>query len=171
MGNKEQITSRANSFISDSSPLTPHSSLGAVVGLFDFLFGKAKSGGSPKKGLKRINITKRFELSGRTGQGSMSKVFQAYDKELGRTVALKVLDKAKTVKFEEKFKLMGLVKPPEGEVCTLLRHENIVTTYEHGLTTDGSPYLVMEWVEGMPLYAWAAQHSPSGMQLCRLLLN
>ena len=40
------------------------------MGLFDFLFGKAKSGGSPKKGLKRINLEKRFDLSaGRTGQG------------------------------------------------------------------------------------------------------
>ncbi len=86
------------------------------MGLFDFLFGKANSGGSPKKGLKRINVAKRFDLSaGRTGQGSMSKVYRAYDRELGRHVCLKLLDKEKTKKFEERF--VGLKKPHEGEIC------------------------------------------------------
>jgi serine/threonine protein kinase len=121
------------------------------VGLFSFLFGKGKgkSGGSPKKGLKRINVGKRFELSGRTGQGSMSKVYRAYDRDLGRTVCLKLLDKAKTKKFEERF--LGLNKPHEGEVCMALKHDNIVRTYEHGITETGEPYLVMEWVEGLGL--------------------
>lgn len=130
-----------------SSLLAPH--LGNAVGLFDFLFGKGKSGGSPKRGLKRINVAKRFELSGRTGQGSMSKVYRAYDRELGRTVCLKLLDKAKTKKFEERF--IGLKKPHEGEICALLKHDNIVRTFENGITETGEPYLVMEWVEGLGL--------------------
>jgi len=121
------------------------------VGLFSFLFGK-KGGGKPslaKKGLKRSDISKRFELSGRTGQGSMSKVFRAYDKNLGRNVCLKVLDKLKTETFEGRFK--GLKKPSEGEICMALRHDNIVRTYEHGISTKGEPFLVMEWVEGLGL--------------------
>ncbi len=120
------------------------------MGLFDFLFGKKEtSAGAPKKGLKRINVEKRFELSGRTGQGSMSKVYRAYDRELGRNVCLKLLDKVKTQKFEERFK--GMKKPSEGEVCMVLRHDNIVRTYEYGITTQGEPYLVMEWVDGLGL--------------------
>ena len=81
----------------------------------------------------------------------MSKVWKAFDRELGRTVAVKLNDKVKTAKFEEKFKLQGLKKPPEGEICVALRHDNIVKTFEHGITTTGEPYLVMEWVEGMGL--------------------
>ncbi|VTR96561.1 serine threonine protein kinase : Serine/threonine-protein kinase OS=Planctomyces maris DSM 8797 GN=PM8797T_31735 PE=4 SV=1: Pkinase [Gemmata massiliana] len=119
------------------------------MGLLDFLFGKSKSGGSPKKGLKKANVAKRFDLVGRTGQGSMSKVFRAYDRELGRTVCLKLLDKAKTKKFEERF--IGLKKPHEGEICEALKHDNIVRTYEQGVTTDGEPYLVMELVDGLGL--------------------
>lgn len=124
------------------------------MGLFDFLFGKGKgkgkSGGSPKKGLKKIVLEKRFDLSaGRIGQGSMSKVFRAYDRDLGRHVCLKLLDKEKTKKFEERF--VGLKKPSEGEICLLLKHDNIVRTFEHGITTGGEPYLVMEWVEGVGL--------------------
>ncbi|MBN9120785.1 MAG: serine/threonine protein kinase [Planctomycetes bacterium] len=125
------------------------------MGLFDFLFGKGKgkgkgATGSPKKGLKRINLEKRFDLSaGRTGQGSMSKVFRAYDRDLGRHVCLKLLDKEKTKKFEERF--AGLKKPSEGEICMQLRHDNIVRSFEYGITTQGEPYLVMEWVDGVGL--------------------
>jgi serine/threonine protein kinase len=121
------------------------------VGIWSSLFGSKKKGDAAPKNLKRANIAKRFELSGRTGQGSMSKVFRAYDREIGRNVCLKVLDKLKTQRFEEKFKSWGLKKPSEGEICLALRHENIVRTYEHGLSTTGEPYLVMEWVEGFGL--------------------
>lgn len=121
------------------------------MGLFSFLFGKKSGGGGTgvKKNLKRSDISKRFELSGRTGQGSMSKVFRAYDREIGRNVCLKLLDKLKTQRFEARFQ--GLKKPSEGEICMTLRHDNIVRTYEHGISTQGEPFLVMEWVEGLGL--------------------
>ena len=48
-----------------------------------------------------VDVRKRFELLGRTGQGSMSKVWRARDKKLGRVVCLKILDKVKT--FREGF--------------------------------------------------------------------
>jgi len=121
------------------------------VGFLSFLFGKSKGGGGRKKPLKRIDVTKRFDLTGRTGQGSMSKVFRAYDREIGRNVCLKLLDKLKTKKFEDRFTVWGLKKPSEGEICVQLRHDNIVRTYEHGVTFSGDPYLVMEWVEGYGL--------------------
>ena len=117
------------------------------MGLFNF-FGKG-GGGKRKKPLKRIDVSKRFEGLLRTGQGSMSRVFRTYDREIGRTVALKLLDKVKTKRFEERFP--GLNKPSEGEVCLALRHDNLVRTFEHGITTDGEPYLIMEWVEGLGL--------------------
>jgi serine/threonine protein kinase len=125
------------------------------VGLLDFLFGGSKTG---KGGKKIANVAKRFELSGRTGQGSMSKVYRAYDRDLGRNVCLKLLDKLKTKKFEERFK--GLKKPSEGEVCMALRHENVVRTYEYGVSTEGEPYLVMEWVEGLGLNYLVETKSP-----------
>jgi serine/threonine protein kinase len=107
-------------------------------------FGSGSSGSLPT-----INVRKRFELLNRTGQGSMSKVWRARDKSLGRTVCLKLLDKEKTAKFEARFQ--GLKKPKEGTICHGLRHKNIVQTYEFGLTTDGEYYLVMEFLEGMGL--------------------
>jgi eukaryotic-like serine/threonine-protein kinase len=118
------------------------------VGFLSGLFG---GGGKGTRGLKKADLAKRWDLRGRTGQGSMSKVYQAYDKELGRTVALKLLDKDKTKRFEARFTAMGLKKPPEGEICMALKHDNCVRTFEHGITYGGEPYLVMEWIDGLGL--------------------
>jgi serine/threonine protein kinase len=131
------------------------------VGLFASLFGKGNKGGTKNKAkapLKRINVPKRFEGLLRTGQGSMSRVFRTYDREIGRTVALKLLDKVKTKRFEERFP--GLNKPSEGEICMALRHNNIVITYEHGQTTDNEPYQIMEWVDGLGLNYLVETKSP-----------
>jgi serine/threonine protein kinase len=103
----------------------------------------------PKGSLKRIDVAKRFELIGRTGQGSMSKVWRARDREIGKIVCLKVLDKEKTRRFDARFP--ALTKPSEGAICVQLRHKNIVQTFEHGLTMQGEPYLVMELIEGTGL--------------------
>lgn len=123
------------------------------MGILSKLFG---GGGKKKptmnvKGMKRSDFAKRWDLRGRTGQGSMSKVFQAYDRDLGRTVCLKIMDREKTIKFEARFTQLGLVKPQEGEICMALKHDNLVRSYEFGLTTKGDPYLVMEWIEGLGL--------------------
>jgi serine/threonine protein kinase len=114
------------------------------VGFLDNL--KRLFAGKGKSNLPRINVQKRFELIGRTGQGSMSKVWRARDRELGKIVCLKVLDKVKTAKFEARFP--GLKRPLEGAICTGLRHKNIVQTFEYGMTTDGEQYISMELIEG-----------------------
>jgi serine/threonine protein kinase len=111
------------------------------VGFFGKLFG-----GKKKSNLPIIDVRRRFELLGRMGQGSMSKVWRARDGKIGRVVCLKILDKIKTAKFEARFP--GLVKPSEGAICVSLRHKNVVQTYEFGQTTDREPILVMELIEG-----------------------
>jgi eukaryotic-like serine/threonine-protein kinase len=97
----------------------------------------------------RTDITKRFDLIGRVGQGSMSKVWRANDTVSGKQVAVKVLDKYKTARFEARF--YGLNKPSEGEIAVQLNHQNVVNTYEFGTTIDDEQFLVMEFVEGVSL--------------------
>ncbi len=128
------------------------------MGFLDSLKGLFASGGGGKTKLPRINVEKRFDLLGRTGQGSMSKVWRARDKQLGRTVCLKLLDKEKTAKFEARFP--GMKRPMEGAICTSLRHRNIVQTFEYGLTTKGEQYLVMELIDGMGLNFLIETRSP-----------
>jgi serine/threonine protein kinase len=122
------------------------------VGLFSWFNSNRKSN------LPKIDVRKRFDLLNRTGQGSMSKVWRARDKSLGRTVCLKLLDKEKTAKFEARF--VGLTKPREGAICASIRHKNIVQTFEYGITTEGEPYLVMELIDGMGLNFLIETKSP-----------
>lgn len=102
------------------------------------------------RGTSRVNVKDRFEVKGKSGMGSMSQVYRAFDKKLGRTVCLKVLDKEKTAKFEARFP--GLKKPCEGAISMELSHPHIVKTYEHGVTTDDEPFLVMEWIDAPGLH-------------------
>jgi serine/threonine protein kinase len=109
-------------------------------------------------GSSRLNIKERFDIKGKSGMGSMSKVFRAFDRKLKRTVCLKLLDPEKTAQFESRF--VGLKKPSEGEISISLHHPNLVETLEHGLTTTGEPYLVQEWIAGNGLQAMVESHHP-----------
>lgn len=102
-----------------------------------------------KPRVAKVDITRRFELIGRVGQGSMSKVWRARDTMTGKLVALKVLDLEKTKRLESRF--IGLKKPTEGEIAIRLKHPHIVETYEFGITTNDEQFLVMEFVEGVGL--------------------
>jgi serine/threonine protein kinase len=102
-----------------------------------------------KPTIEKCDIESRFTLQGRVGQGSMSKVWKAIDNRTQKQVALKVLDKAKTLRLEQRF--VGMVKPREGEIAVVLNHPNIVRSFEHGITTNDEQYIVMEYVEGVSL--------------------
>lgn len=117
------------------------------MSLLETLKGLFKS--KPKSKIPLTDINKRFELIARTGQGSMSKVWRARDRATGKTVCVKVLDRVKLAKFESRF--VGMNRPSEGEICMSLRHKNVVTTYEHGISTQREPFIVYEMIEGMGL--------------------
>jgi hypothetical protein len=61
----------------------------------------------------------------------------------------------------------------EAELLSRLSHPSIPRLLGRGLlhlTPDvDHPWLVMEWVEGTPLYEWAALHVPSHPQVCQVL--
>ena len=98
-----------------------------------------------------LNVSKRFVLLHEAISGTMSSFYMARDLSTGEVVGLKILDPAKTTVFEARFK--GLLKPCEGEIATQFQHPYIVNTFEHGLTTEGAQYLVMEYLEGPNLNA------------------
>jgi eukaryotic-like serine/threonine-protein kinase len=93
-----------------------------------------------------LNVSKSFVLLHEAISGTMSSFYMARDLRNNTVVGLKILDPKKTAAFEGRFK--GLNKPSEGEIATQFKHPNIVETTEFGLTTDGAPYLVMEFLEG-----------------------
>jgi eukaryotic-like serine/threonine-protein kinase len=106
----------------------------------------------------RLNVSSRFALLREAIQGTMSSFYMARDLRTNAIVGLKILDPKKTAEFNARFK--GLKKPSEGEISYLLKHPNIVETFEYGLTTEGEHYIVMEFLEGATMHsALVAQDS------------
>ena len=116
--------------------------------------------------IEKIDLRRRFELHGRVGQGSMSKVWRATDTIGSKQVALKVLDKPRLARLDKRFQSLGLKRPHEGEISLSLRHPNIVKTFECGMTTDDEEFLVMEFVEGVSLSYLVETQSTRMKQNC-----
>ena len=118
--------------------------------MFGNLFGaKNKSGAEAVPRSRRVNIEKRFSIIGETGQGSMSHVYKAFDNEGGRTICLKVQDLDKATAAASRASQAGRLS--EGDIGLKIHHPRVVRTFEHGVTTKGAHYLVMEFVDGVSL--------------------
>ncbi|MFO0951773.1 MAG: serine/threonine-protein kinase [Isosphaeraceae bacterium] len=118
--------------------------LGKLKAMFG---GKPSAGGKPRKA--RVNIDRRFTLVAETAQGSMSKVYRAVDNQSGRSVCLKLQipekNQAAAARAEK------AERPDEGEIAEKIVHPHVVRTLEHGMTTRGEQYLVMEFIDGVSL--------------------
>ncbi|MGL5749487.1 MAG: Stk1 family PASTA domain-containing Ser/Thr kinase [Paraclostridium sp.] len=87
----------------------------------------------------------RYEIIKKIGDGGMAFVYEAKDKLLNRTVAVKVL----RPEFVDDEEFLGKFKR-EAEAVASLSHPNIVNVYDVG--SDGKVhYIVMELVEGQNL--------------------
>ena len=87
----------------------------------------------------------RYRVIRRLGSGGMANVYLAEDEELGRRVAIKVLDDrhAKDEQFVERFRR-------EAKNAASLSHPNIVSIYDRG-EAEGTFYIAMEYIEGRSL--------------------
>jgi serine/threonine-protein kinase len=99
--------------------------------------------------LKVGSVIDEFELKELLGQGGMGAVFAAWDDNLKRPVAVKVIalpsDTAKQREFRQRFKR-------EAEALgAVSEHPHVVRVYKSGLDDEGNPYLVMERLRGETL--------------------
>ena len=87
----------------------------------------------------------RYEIRSKIGEGGMGEVYRARDAELGREVAVKVLPSSFSTDTDRLHRF-------QQEACAAgaLNHPNILIVHDIG-TTDGSPYVVSELLEGETL--------------------
>ncbi len=88
----------------------------------------------------------RYQLMQELGQGAAAVVFKAYDPQIDRTLAVKVLrsdNRDITAEFRKRF-------TREARAAGSLNHPNIVIVHDVG-EWQTQPYMVMEWVQGTPL--------------------
>lgn len=109
---------------------------------------------------KRGDRISRYVVLEERGRGGMGVVYAAYDPELDRRVALKLL----------RPRVMGGVQHTDPEARALLlheaqsaaklRHPNVTTVHDVGQTEGGSVFLAMEFVDGQDLREWLAESPP-----------
>lgn len=102
-----------------------------------------------------------LELRGQGSYGAVYRVEKAGHPEEG-PFALKLALHLNDPRFDR-----------EGELLSRLQHAGIPRLVERGTWEvqggGGFPFIVMEWVDGVPLYEWAAQHPLTSRQALKLL--
>jgi tetratricopeptide (TPR) repeat protein len=98
----------------------------------------------------------RYVVLRRLGAGAMGVVVTAYDPELDRQVAIKLIHPRVAKRGEARTRMLR-----EAKGLARLSHPNVVQVYDAG-TVEGRVFIAMELVDGQPLSRWreAAERSP-----------
>src|SRR5205085_4067581 len=97
----------------------------------------------------------RYKVVRKLGTGGMANVYLAEDQELGRRVAIKMLDDrhSQDEQFVERFRR-------EAKNAAGLSHPNIVSIYDRG-EAEGTYYIAMEYLEGRTLKELIVTRGPA----------
>ena len=106
-----------------------------------------------------------WTLSDEIGQGGMGKVYLAArsDGHFEQLAAIKLLGG-----IASKRALEYLVR--ERQILASLSHPNIARLFDGGTTSSGQPYLVMEYIEGLPIDVYCRQHKLSRPAILKLFM-
>jgi len=105
-------------------------------------------------GLARGATVGRYVVIDVLGKGGMGVVYAAFDPELDRKVAMKLLHPELVARggADAAARLLR-----EGRAIAKLSHPNVVTVHDVGTTHDGAVFVAMELVEGSSLDHWIAE--------------
>ncbi len=103
-------------------------------------------------------VAERYELKELVGAGGMSSVYRARDRELERTVALKVLHERLAAQ-QDVVDRFGR----EARLVARLAHHNIVAVIDRG-EFQGSPFIVFEYIDGENLKQLVARDGPLSVE-------
>ena len=97
----------------------------------------------------------KYEILRPLGKGAMGQVYLAHDTMLDRDVALKVMvaQIADDPELKSRFER-------EAKAVAKMTHPNVVTVFDLGYHTDGSPYIAMELLKGQDLQKAVRQTPP-----------
>lgn len=96
-----------------------------------------------------------YEVVREIGDGGMGAVYEGIraDDEYRKRVAIKLVHRG----FESRIALARFRR--ERQILANLEHRNIATLLDGGVSADGRPFIVMEYVDGTPITKWCDSHS------------
>jgi serine/threonine protein kinase/HAMP domain-containing protein len=110
-----------------------------------FLQQKSKNQGSLMEQDMLDKTIGRYEIKEMIGEGAMAKVYRAYDPEIDRSVAFKILKEDHCVDEEYLSRFLR-----EAKAAGALSHSGIVTVFDVG-KLENAPYIMMELLAGCDL--------------------
>lgn len=125
---------------------------------------------SPDTGTQHSSGPKRvgpYEVDRLLGRGGMGAVYLAHraDGQFEQQVAIKLIDlPLATEIFRERFR-------QERQILAELQHPYISRLLDGGVTAEGDLYLVMEYVDGVPIHRFCEDHSLTLSQRIVLFLR
>jgi len=107
---------------------------------------------APGATLARGASVGRYTVLGLVGRGGMGEVYAAYDPELDRRIALKILSSDPSARDGRS--ASRLLR--EAKAIARLRHPHVVVVHDAGSIGD-QVFIAMEYVDGQTLAAWLAE--------------
>ncbi|HVZ72477.1 MAG TPA: protein kinase [Polyangia bacterium] len=114
--------------------------------------------------LERGASVGRYVVLGAVGRGAMGEVYAAFDPELNRKVALKLLRASDKDTRDGRTRLLR-----EAQATAKLQHANVVVVYDVGTFGD-SVFIAMEFIEGRTLTGWLAAEPRSRREILDVFL-
>jgi serine/threonine protein kinase len=109
-------------------------------------------GNAPTESLVGRVLDNQYEILSLIGQGGMSVVYKARHCMLRKIVAIKTMLPSLMV---HPFAMQRFQQ--EAQAASNIVHTNVITIYNFGITPEGQPYLVMDYLEGTSLSELIAQ--------------
>lgn len=97
-------------------------------------------------GLTQTVFADRYTIESVLGVGGMSTVYRAKQKLLDRTVAIKLLDRELAKEADAVRRFLQ-----EARVISQFDHENLISVHDFGISPEGQPFIVMDYIEGRTL--------------------
>ncbi|MEU6427430.1 serine/threonine-protein kinase [Microbispora sp. NPDC046973] len=94
-------------------------------------------------------LADRYELRTRIGRGTMGTVWRAYDRSLGREIAVKEIRQDPSLSPRQRQELRERMMR-EGRMAARVSHPSVATIHDV-IVSDGIPWIIMELVEGRSL--------------------
>jgi tetratricopeptide (TPR) repeat protein/predicted Ser/Thr protein kinase len=107
----------------------------------------------------------RYVILERLGKGGMGVVYRAFDPELGRAVALKLLHTESAAGGTYRRRLLR-----EAQALARLSHPNVLAVFDVG-TFEGNVFIATEFVEGQNLQQWLEQSRRKRREVLEVFLG
>ena len=125
----------------------------------------ARGTGPARRERQRGDVVGRLVVLGTLGAGGMGVVYEAYDPELDRKVALKFLradgDETETARARLQREAQAMAK---------VSHRNVINVHDVG-THDDQVFVAMEFVQGKTLRAWLATERRSWREVVAVFVQ